>query len=142
MRVFWGVVGASQTPITCNCAANLPGESVSMMENGVFGLYVMQFLLFVVGFWGYNRLSQLLDDSRERLNGLAGSAAVDLDPVIGKIETTIAEIVDDTLQNLEPPRAIDHVFGAVAQMIQMRTMRAMDMLPQGVQDLIEPEENV
>ena len=112
------------------------------MENGVFGLYVMQFLLFVVGFWGYNRLSQLLDDSRERLNGLAGSAAVDLDPVIGKIETTIAEIVDDTLQNLEPPRAIDHVFGAVAQMIQMRTMRAMDMLPQGVQDLIEPEENV
>jgi hypothetical protein len=113
-----------------------------MLESGVFGLYILQFLLFVVGFWGYNRLSQLLADSQGRLNDLATSHGIELDPILEKMEATISEIVDDTLQNLEPPKAIDHLFGAVAQMIQMRTMSSLNLMPEQLEQPIESLENV
>lgn len=113
-----------------------------MLESGVFGLYVLQFLMFVVGFWGYARLSQLLSDSQGRLNDLAGSQGSVIEPLIEKVEETISEIVEDTLQNLEPPKAIDHVFGAVAQMIQMRTMRSLNLMPEQLQQINEELENV
>jgi hypothetical protein len=102
----------------------------------IFGVLLLQFVSFVVGFHGFHSLSSAVKNSEERLNALARSPEVDLAPVISEITGVIEDIVSDTLQNLEPPRAIDHVFGAVAQMIQARTMKMMS-LPPGLNEVVE-----
>lgn len=102
----------------------------------IFGVLLLQFVSFVVGFHGFNSLSNAVQKSEDRLNALAKSPAIDMSPVISEITGVIEDIVADTLQNLEPPRAIDHVFGAVAQMIQARTMKMMQ-LPTGLNEVVE-----
>ena len=99
-------------------------------------LILLQFLGFVVGFTGYNSLSSTLRDYAERLNEVSAGTSIDLEPMATKMTGIIEDIVADTLQNLEPPRAIDHVFGAVAQMIQARTMKMMQ-LPSGVGEVVQ-----
>lgn len=93
----------------------------------------------VVGFYLNFRLSSLslmVEETAARLNSLP---AEEFDPllIIAEVKAGIEDVVADTLENLEPPRAIDHVFGAVAQLIQMKAMGAMNMLPQGVADMAE-----
>jgi hypothetical protein len=99
-------------------------------------LILLQFLGFVVGFTGYNSLSSTLRDYADRLNEVSAGTSIDLEPMATKMTGIIEDIVADTLQNLEPPRAIDHVFGAVAQMIQARTMKMMQ-LPSGVGEVVQ-----
>lgn len=115
----------------------------------VFGLYALLFLLFVVGFWGHHSLSQALLNSTDRLNELAAENSPDLDGLAGQMQEIVEDIVQDTLQNLEQPRAIDHIFGAVAQLIQARTMQMMNpekllgAAQSVVEQVMEPgEENV
>ena len=118
------------------------------MIESVFGLYVLQFLLVVVGLWGYHLISRALADSQARLDALAQEYEPDYAGFADQMRNTVQEIVEDTLQSLEPPRAVDHIFGALAQMIQARTMQMMN--PQGligmavetVQDMVEDSENV
>lgn len=93
----------------------------------------------VVGFYLNYRLSSLslmVEETAARLNSLPSE---EFDPllIIAEVKAGIEDVVSDTLENLEPPRAIDHVFGAVAQLIQMKAMGAMNMLPQGVADMAE-----
>jgi len=93
----------------------------------------------VVGFYLNYRLSSLsliVEETAARLNSLPTE---EFDPlmIIAEVKAGIEDVVADTLENLEPPRAIDHVFGAVAQLIQMKAMGAMNMLPQGVADMAE-----
>lgn len=93
----------------------------------------------VVGFYLNYRLSSLslmVEETAARLNNLPTE---EFDPllIIAEVKAGIEDVVADTLENLEPPRAIDHVFGAVAQLIQMKAMGAMNMLPQGVADMAE-----
>jgi len=78
----------------------------------------------------------MVEETAARLNNLPTE---EFDPllIIAEVKAGIEDVVADTLENLEPPRAIDHVFGAVAQLIQMKAMGAMNMLPQGVADMAE-----
>ena len=99
-------------------------------------LIFLQFLGFVVGFGGFHSLSSTLQDYAERLNAVQAGTTIDLEPMADKMTGIIEDIVSDTLQNLEPPRAIDHVFGAVAQMIQARTMKMMQ-LPTNVGEVVQ-----
>mgnify|MGYP003148595061 FL=1 len=96
------------------------------MISDVFGLYVLIFLMFVVGFWGHHSLSRALLNSQGRLNEIAEEYSPDLQEFGEEMRNIVQDIVEDTLQNLEPPRAIDHIMGAVAQMIQARTMQMIN----------------
>ena len=107
----------------------ISGESENMSDFLIFGVLLLQIITALVGVWAFFTLSQNLRDSEERLNGLRDSPSIDLNPIVQKMTETMEDIVADTLQNLEPPRAIDHVFGAVAQMIQARTMSMMNAVP-------------
>lgn len=81
-------------------------------------------------------LAEVVEDTASRLNGFP---AEEFNPheMIAEVKRGIEEVVADTIENLEPPRAIDHVFGAVAQLIQMKAMGAMNMLPEGVVNMAE-----
>ena len=106
----------------------------------IFGVLSVQIVMFVVGLWAFFTLSQNLRDSEQRLNDRAESPALDLSPIVQTLTETMEDIVADTLQTLEPPRAIDHVFGAVAQMIQARTMSMMNAVPslgEAVESVVE-----
>jgi hypothetical protein len=107
-----------------------------MLELLVLFVILIQILTGLVGFRAYFSLSQNLTDSEARLNALKQSPAIDLDGVVDDLSAVMQNIVADTLQNLEPPRAIDHVFGAVAQMIQARTMSMMQ-LPTGLNEVVD-----
>ena len=107
----------------------ISGEGKDMSDFLIFGVLLLQILTALVGVWAFFTLSQNLRDSEERLNNLRDSPSIDLAPIVSTMTQTMEDIVADTLQNLEPPRAIDHVFGAVAQMIQARTMSMMNSVP-------------
>lgn len=107
-----------------------------MSELLVLFVILLQIVCFLVGYRAYFTLSQNLTDSETRLNALRDSPVIDLDGVVEDLTIVMQNIVADTLQNLEPPRAIDHVFGAVAQMIQARTMSMMQ-LPSSLNGVVD-----
>lgn len=115
-----------QSPLTCKCGLILRESAGDGVIEAVFGLYALIILLFVVGIWGHYSLSQALLNSHGRLNEIAEEYSPDLEEFGEEMREIVQGIVEDTLQNLEPPRAIDHIFGAVAQMIQARTMQMMN----------------
>ena len=134
---------------TCNCALWMRESTGDGMETAIFGLYALFLLLLVVGIWGHHSFSQALLNSHERLNEIVENHSPDVAGFADDMRAVVTEIVEDTLQGLEPPRAIDHIFGAVAQLIQARTMQMMN--PQGLlgvaQGVMEhmtedPEDNV
>ena len=108
----------------------------------------MGLALFCGGFWVHFSLSRALENSTDRIDGIAKEATPDLEDLAVQMRDIVTEIVEDTLQGLEPPRAIDHIFGAVAQMIQARTMQMMN--PENLlgaahavaEQVLNPEENV
>jgi hypothetical protein len=112
--------------LTCNCALWMRESAGDDVVEALFGLYALLFLLFVVGIWGHHSLSQALLNSEQRLNDLAAEHSPNLADFADEMRGVVQDIVEDTLQGLEPPRAIDHIFGAVAQMIQARTMQMMN----------------
>ena len=47
------------------------------------------------------------------------------------------EVVEDALENMQPPSAFDHLAGAAVQFMQMKMMAAHEMLPQPLADMVE-----
>lgn len=50
-----------------------------------------------------------------------------------EIKEELLDLVHDTIQNLSPPSAIDHIAGAFSQFMQMKMMKSMkldEMLPE------------
>jgi len=58
---------------------------------------------------------------------------------LDEIKGELFGIVEDILQNMQPPSAVDHVFGAIAQIIQFKAMKMMDVEPS---TLLEQSEDV
>lgn len=84
-------------------------------------------------------LTLLADDLKTRLN-----EPVDVpDTFIEQIKDEMFGIVEDTLQNLSPPTAADHLMGTLSQLFQMKLMKNMNlehMLPQ--QNNVEDSDDV
>jgi len=126
---FGGCFEGSECSYAVYFTVDISGERGIMSDMLIFGVLFVQISMLLGGLWAFFTLSQNLADSQNRLNALGDSPALDLNPIVSKLTETMEDIVADTLQNLEPPRAIDHVFGAVAQMIQARTMSMMNVVP-------------
>lgn len=107
-----------------------------MAENLVLFVILLQICFGVAFLKAYFSLSQNLRDSESRLNAKVQSPTVDIEGIVDEIQGVMEGVVADTLQNLEPPRAIDHVFGAFAQMIQARTMKMMQ-LPASLNEVVD-----
>ena len=46
---------------------------------------------------------------------------------IDAIKEDILDIIEDTLANMQPPNAFDHIAGAVGQFIQYKLMKSVQM---------------
>ena len=83
-----------------------------------------------------SRLNDVIDDLQSEqpsLNGLNG------------LKEELLDIVNDTIENLQPPSAIDHIAGAFSQFIQFRMMKEIkldEMNKMLANDELEIEDNV
>lgn len=94
-------------------------------------------LLFCFGLFVVNQhLSKTLEHLTESFKQPQGEMAIDL----GAIKEEMLDMVHDTIQNLQPPNAMDHIMGAVAQFLQVKMMRSLNLeggvLPEAVEDVI------
>ena len=46
---------------------------------------------------------------------------------VEELKEEMFDIVQDTVQNMQPPNAADHLMGALSQMVQMKMMKAMNL---------------
>lgn len=68
-------------------------------------------------------LTILANDLKDRLN-----APVEVpSSFVDNIKDEMFNIVEDTLQNLTPPTAADHLMGTLSQLFQMKMMKNMDL---------------
>lgn len=65
-------------------------------------------------------------------------------PSLNGLKDEVLDIVESTIENLQPPTALDHIAGAVSQYFQFKLMRDMNMenLPQQLPDIIETAKDV
>jgi len=68
-------------------------------------------------------LTILANDLKDRLNEPVEVPSSFVD----NIKDEMFNIVEDTLQNLSPPTAADHLMGTLSQLFQMKMMKSMDL---------------
>lgn len=68
-------------------------------------------------------LTLLANDLKDRLNEPVEVPSSFVD----NIKDEMFNIVEDTLQNLSPPTAADHLMGTLSQLFQMKMMKNMDL---------------
>ena len=110
------------------------GGKVSFGYEEVLPLY-LAFFGMCVWVWISNArlkdtLTILANDLKDRLN-----APLDVpSSFVEEIKDEMFNIVEDTLQNLSPPTAADHLMGTLSQLFQMKMMKNMELgnlLPTG-----------
>ena len=101
----------------------------------VFPLYIIVISLCVFSYLQHHALSasikKVAQDIEDRLNGDVSVP----ESFLNELKDEMGDLVHETIQNLQPPNAADHVMGALAQMIQMHAMKKFGM----VQGLNAPE---
>jgi len=102
-------------------------------------LVIVLVLLFLLGLGvalSFGRLFSHLKELESRLNT---GEVVDIPFTLADVKESLVDIVEDTLSNMNPPSAFDHIAGAIAQMIQAKTMKSMGLnaLPPAVADVVE-----
>ena len=61
---------------------------------------------------------------------------------LDEIKEDLLDLVHDVLQNMEPPKAADHIFGAIGQILQFKMMKMMDIDPSAMLEAPHDEEDV
>jgi len=77
-------------------------------------------------------LDELEDRIMQKLERLNDSPQL-----LKNLKASVSEVVEDALENMQPPSAFDHLAGAAVQFMQMKMMAAHEMLPQPLADLVE-----
>jgi len=94
----------------------------------IIPLYLIVISLCVFSYLQHHALSahikQIAKDIEDRLNSDVKVPTSFLD----ELKDEMGDLVHETIQNLQPPNAADHVMGALAQMIQMRAMQKFGMV--------------
>lgn len=91
----------------------------------ILPLYVAFVVLCVFVFMSHHNLSQTLQSlvSDFQKNG------VELPPsFIEEMKEEMYNIVQDTVEGMNPPTAADHLMGALGQLVQMKLAKSMNLL--------------
>ena len=107
----------------------------------VFPLYLIVVSLCVFSYLQHHALSasirKVAEDIEARLNGDVSVP----ESFLTELKDEMGDLVHETIQNLQPPNAADHVMGAIAQMIQMRAMQKFGMVEPRLNAPVETEQN-
>ncbi len=93
-------------------------------------------LLLFLGFAGgcglfFNSVLQRISAIEKKIEESSGKISnLGHNPnMLEELKDAMHDIVSDTLENMQPPTAFDHLAGGVMQLIQMKLMKGMDMMP-------------
>ena len=90
----------------------------------LFPVYASLLFLCVFVWMSISTLKTTLSELSERFE----SKTVELPPsFVEEMKDEMYEIVQDTVKNMQPPNAADHLMGALSQMVQMKMMKAMNL---------------
>jgi len=94
-------------------------------------------MLFSFGYIGFKHLSALIHEvkieAQVAFKQTTGGTSVDL----SEIKNDLLDLVHNTISEMQPPSASDHLFGALAQILQMKVMKGMGMDPSSL--ISQPE---
>ena len=114
-----------------------------VLLESIIGLYAL--LIGCGGYLAYhlkafsNRLDLIetkYDIELTRLN--------DSSKTLNNLKESLTDIVEETLENLNPPTAFDHIAGAAVQFMQMKMMAGLEQVSPQLADMAEDliEDNV
>ena len=90
----------------------------------LFPVYASLLFLCVFVWMSITTLKTTLSELSARFE----SKTVELPPsFVEEMKDEMFEIVQDTVKNMQPPNAADHLMGALSQMVQMKMMKAMNL---------------
>ena len=95
--------------------------------------------------WFFQSISNRITLIDDRISNFTVDLSGLNDPteLLTVLKDSMEDIVADALENIQPPSAFDHIAGAVGQMIQMKMMKSMDMMPpilsEGLNALVDDE---
>ena len=90
----------------------------------LFPVYASLLFLCVFVWMSISTLKTTLTELSDRFE----SKTVELPPsFVEEMKDEMYEIVQDTVKNMQPPNAADHLMGALSQMVQMKMMKAMNL---------------
>ena len=104
----------------------------------------VSFFVVVMYFKGIiSRLEDRLNESTKKILG----KEVDL-PNLNELRDEVLDIVQETIENLQPPSAIDHLMGAASQYFQLKMMKdfnldsVKELAVNTVENAFHPDDNV
>ena len=114
-----------------------------MLLESIIGLYAL--LIGCGGYLAYhlkafsNRLDLIETKYDEKLGRLNDSSKG-----LATLKESLSDIVEDTLANMQPPSAFDHLAGAAVQFMQMKMMAGLEQVSPQLADMAEDliEDNV
>jgi len=98
-----------------------------VLLTAIIGLYALVLGCGGLIAWAFqtlsHRLNRLEDQIHNKIEGLNDSPEL-----LTSLKNSMTEIIEDTLENLQPPTAFDHIAGAAVQFMQMKMMGTMEQL--------------
>ena len=106
-----------------------------MMET-ILGAALASNMLMMMAFW------LMMKEMRRDLVTMSKKVDAGLDDIEIDIPNldTIKEEIFEVMGSMSQPSWLDHVGGAIGQMIQMKTMRAMDAMPASLKGIVHNDE--
>lgn len=111
------------------------GALGSVMESYV--AFLLAIVLIFGIFYGLKHVLEALNHISESLLTEKPQNNIDIDG----IKQELLDIVEDTISNLQPPNAFDHLMGALAQFAQHKIMMATGMDVNRLQEFL-PEDGL
>jgi len=110
-----------------------------VLLESIIGLYALFFGCGGFIAYHYRALSDRLDqfeDIEERIMEKLDRLN-DSPELFKNLKDSVSEVVEDALENMQPPSAFDHLAGAAVQFMQMKMMAGLEQLPPQLSDLVE-----
>jgi len=115
-------------------------EAVIGMNEETLLLYLAFFSMCVYVWLSNARLKDTLTHLAGNLENRLNEPHEMPDTLIESLKDTMLDIVEDTLQNMQPPTAADHLMGTISQLVQMKLMKNLNL--QGMLPTMEATEEV
>jgi len=90
--------------------------------------------------WAFQTLSHRLNALEAKIADKI-EASTNSPEVLTALKSSLSEIIEDTLENMQPPTAFDHIAGAAVQFMQMKMMSTMETL-NPLLETLEHDDNV
>jgi len=111
-----------------------------VLLTAIIGLYALVLGCGGLIAWAFQTLSHRLNTLENQINNKIEHIG-DSSGLLTSLKDSMTGIIEDTLENMQPPTAFDHIAGAAVQFMQMKMMSTMETL-NPLLETLEQDENV